>query len=42
MLISETVLHSLHGELEVYDVLTVAMVSLHLEFIVILVLARVS
>lgn len=43
MLISKTVLHSLYGELEIYDeFLTVAMVSLPLEFIGIIVLARVS
>lgn len=42
MLISKTVLHPLYGELGIYDeFLTVAMVSLPVEFTVI-VLARVS
>lgn len=43
MLISKTVLHPLYGELGISDeFLTVAMVSLPAEFIMIIVLARVS
>lgn len=43
MLISKAVLHSLYREFEIYDEFSdVAMVSLPLEFIMLILLARVS